>query len=610
MGANRVETYQSRIEELVLIVENLKKRSRNLSYLRIGAFVLGLGLIIYLFRVDSTTALIVSWFAIILFLFLIRIHVDVRSKLNHHVLLRDINQGEIDSIEGKWKDRYTGEEFVDQTHPYTYDLDIFGQASVFQNINRTCTSPGRIKLAHYFQDPSQTAEEIKSSQEAIQELGNKAPWNHNFQALGMAISESESDIEQIINWLDEEFYFIEHKWYPFILVALPVLFVIALIAWIISSLAFWQEAFPAVVVPGNVPFLLFLVNLLVTGMNSKRINRQHGLLGQKSSKIKKYASLLEQIEKEEFVAKLLQNEKAKLFQGNLSASKSIESLSKLSYQFDQRLNAIAGAILNGMMLWDLRCLSKLEKWRKQFKGELPKWIEVISIYDAHISLGRFFYNNPDYTIPEIDNQDFHMEAKGLGHPLLNPKTRVVNDLQIEKPGQFLIVTGANMAGKSTFLRTVGVNLILAGCGAPVCAESFSYSPVELMTSVHAADSLDDHESYFYHELKQLKKIIDRLQEKGTIFIIADEILRGTNSRDKQTGSRKFIEKLIQLQGVGMVATHDLSLGSLTEEYPGLAVNKRFEVEIKDDQLLFDYKLRDGISQNLNATFLMEKMGII
>jgi DNA mismatch repair ATPase MutS len=183
-------------------------------------------------------------------------------------------------------------------------------------------------------------------------------------------------------------------------------------------------------------------------------------------------------------------------------------------------------------------------------------------------------------------------------------------MSITQPSEFLIITGANMAGKSTFLRTVGVNLVLATCGAPVCASQFSFVPIPLITSVRVTDSLDDNESYFFAELKRLKRIIDQLKSEGTTFIIVDEMLRGTNSKDKQTGSRKFIEQLIRLKGVGLVATHDLSLGTLADEYPNQAFNKRFEVEIADDSLHFDYKLKEGISQNLNATFLMEKMGIM
>ncbi|MEM6804719.1 MAG: hypothetical protein AAF696_25200, partial [Bacteroidota bacterium] len=273
-------------------------------------------------------------------------------------------------------------------------------------------------------------------------------------------------------------------------------------------------------------------------------------------------------------------------------------------------NAFAGILLNGTVLWDIKYMIRLEKWREAHREELSLWFEVIGKWDALLSWARFSYNHPDFVLPEILEGDFKMEAEGLGHPLLDPKTRVDNDMTLAKPGEFLIITGANMAGKSTFLRTVGVNLILAMNGAVTCAQNLRCSPIEMLTSVRATDSLQDHESYFYAELKRLKILIDKLREGKPIFIIVDEMLRGTNSRDKQEGSRQFIKQLIELKGVGMIATHDLSLGSLQDEFPDFARNKRFEVDITDEQLSFDYKLRDGISQNLNATFLMKQMGIM
>jgi DNA mismatch repair ATPase MutS len=291
------------------------------------------------------------------------------------------------------------------------------------------------------------------------------------------------------------------------------------------------------------------------------------------------------------------------------SSEIIRHLGELAGLLDQRLNILVGLFLNGMILWDIKYLLRLEKWKRQYAEYLLPWLDMMGEWDALQSLGRYAFNYPEHVYPQVKEGEFHLIAKELGHPLLKPGVRVCNDMALHKTGEFLIITGANMAGKSTFLRTVGSNLILASCGAPVCAQSYSFVPIPLITSIRAHDSLEDNESYFYAELKQLKKVIDQL-DQGPAFVIVDEMLRGTNSRDKQTGSRKFIEQLIRKKGVGMIATHDLALGTLADDYPDYAFNKRFEVDITDDQLTFDYKLRDGISQNLNATFLMEQMGIM
>jgi DNA mismatch repair ATPase MutS len=205
---------------------------------------------------------------------------------------------------------------------------------------------------------------------------------------------------------------------------------------------------------------------------------------------------------------------------------------------------------------------------------------------------------------------FRIEGKGLGHPLINRNTCVRNDVEIKGDLSFLIVTGANMAGKSTYLRTIGVNYLLACMGAPSCAESLLVYPANLVTSLRTSDSLAGNESYFFAELKRLKMVIDRLKSGEELFIILDEILKGTNSADKQKGSFALMRQLVALKTCGVIATHDLLLGELEQEYPGQIKNYRFEADINGDRLTFSYRLREGVARNMNATFLMEKMGII
>jgi DNA mismatch repair ATPase MutS len=218
-------------------------------------------------------------------------------------------------------------------------------------------------------------------------------------------------------------------------------------------------------------------------------------------------------------------------------------------------------------------------------------------------------NNPEFVFPLINNNDFNMQMKDAGHPLLDYKTRVCNNFVIPEQKYAVIVTGANMAGKSTFLRTVGVNMVFAMMGSVVCASEFKMSPIGIFTSVRTNDSLQKSESYFYAELKRLKAIIDDLNADNKMFVIIDEMLRGTNSKDKHHGSVALTEQLLRLNAASIVATHDIMLGNLQNKYPNNVINKRFEVQIKDNKLDFDYKLQDGVSQSLNATFLMKKMGI-
>ncbi|MCB0837539.1 MAG: hypothetical protein KDD99_12800 [Bacteroidetes bacterium] len=607
---DRINAYQQRVQTHLENLSANKRKYDLLSYSRFAVFILGIAVVYFLFKVHVLAGLVGGMGMLVLFLYLIKIHTQVAENREHQSRLQKINEDEIRTLKGDWRDRDAGKDYIDHSHPYTYDLDIFGRASIFQYINRTGTILGRKVLSNWVQNPSQEVEEIKSRQEAVKNLAKKIDWNLNFQALGAGNLESEDDSASILKWLEEPLYFSTHPVYPKLLWVLPVLFFTAMAFWIIPDIPGLREPLGFLQIPGTIPTAIFLINLAIIGTNLRRTGKQQIQVGKKSTMLRKYATLLAQIENETFDAPRLVENQKKLAHEGTKASEAIQQLGDLTYMLDQRLNIMMGLFLNGALLWDILYQVKLEKWRQTYQEKLPVWFSVISEWDALVSLGRFAYNRPKLIFPSINNGPFHLKAEALGHPLLNPQNRIDNDVEIGGPGEFLIITGANMAGKSTFLRTVGVNLILAMNGAPVCAKAYSFAPIEMITSVRATDSLDDHESYFYAELKQLKKIIDKLQEGKPVFIIVDEMLRGTNSRDKQVGSRKFIEQLMKLNGVGLVATHDLSLGTLADEYPGKARNKRFEVEIKDDQLDFDYKLRDGISQNLNATFLMQKMGIM
>jgi len=290
-------------------------------------------------------------------------------------------------------------------------------------------------------------------------------------------------------------------------------------------------------------------------------------------------------------------------------SERLGKLHRILNAFDTRLNLLAGFFLNILFLWDIWQSKRLENWLSENSTFLSSWIDTIAFIDSLNCLANYHFNNPGTIFPEIVDNGPCIEGKDLGHPLIPVSQLVKNPVLISDSGQFHIVTGANMAGKSTYLRTVGITLILAMAGAPVIASVFRFSPVSLISSIRASDSLTKNESYFYAELKHLKRIVDRLEAGERLFILLDEILKGTNSKDKQSGSVAFVRKLLKFDGSGLIATHDLALGDLERDFPDHISNKSFEVVIKDDQLVFDYLLKDGVARQMNATFLMHKMGI-
>lgn len=313
-------------------------------------------------------------------------------------------------------------------------------------------------------------------------------------------------------------------------------------------------------------------------------------------------------EGEKFNSSLLIDIQKELTTGNQTASKSIEKLSNYFQYLFMSLSFPLLLVFCPILLWHVRYARLMEKWAQQNKENIEVWFAAIGKFDALVSGGTFAYNHPDYIYPKTADS-FVFEAKGLGHPLLNGDVCVRNDVTIAKRGFFLVVTGANMAGKSTYLRTIGVNHTLACMGMPVCAHSLTFYPGQLVTNLRTADSLADNESYFFAELKRLKMIIDRLQSGEELFIILDEILKGTNSEDKQKGSMALMKQLISLNGNGIIATHDLLLGTLESEFPNNVKNYRFEADIRNDELTFSYKVREGVAQNMNACFLMKQMGI-
>lgn len=320
--------------------------------------------------------------------------------------------------------------------------------------------------------------------------------------------------------------------------------------------------------------------------------------------------LLKSFENESFKSSVLNEIRQNICGKKSSASVSVKKLGKLIQAFDSRNNMLVGFVLNGLLLWDFLSILRLERWKSEYMKLFPVWLEMIGQVDAYISLGNYAYNNPDFAYPGISENSDVFSAKNLGHQLIDESKRVCNDFSLGKKGTVCIISGANMAGKSTFLRTVAINYILAMTGAPVCATEMRFIPGKVFTSMRTTDSLSGNESYFYAELRRLNTLKICIEKGEPIFFILDEILKGTNSEDKSTGSKLFLERIIANGGTGLLATHDTSLGRLEYDHPGLIINKCFEIEIDGENIRFNYKIQDGITQKMNAVFLMKQMGIL
>ena len=589
--------YKNQVEIFSEKFDYFTKKTEQISVIRVISFLAGLFIIYY----ATNYSLEITFLSIFVFLlsfgFIVYLHSRSHKKKDFYKILLNINQSELKALKGKYEDFEDGVEYNSPDHPYSDDLDIFGRNSLFQAINRCSTYIGKNKLAAWFLNINKRKRQIEGRQKAIEELSTLTEWRQTFQTTGKQSEDRLGDHEDIAEWAKEKLEF-DSPFYLSLLIIVPL---------ITFSLLFLN-------IMGYINERLFmtyilLVPIVITWRNFKKANIIHKRLDKKTELLKKYAQLLKIMEGAEFSSPPLKDLQSSLQHGEEKPSYILKKLSKISSAFDNRLNMLVGILLNVFFLWDLLQSVRLNQWKKKYAASLPEWFNTISEFDALNSLANFHFNHPENNFPILSSKEFYINSEEMGHPMILKKQRINNDVKFENWKNFVIITGANMAGKSTFLRTLGVNMVLASMGSSVCAKYFEWSPVQIFTSLRTKDSLDKNESYFFAELKRLKDIIDRLNNNQPLFIILDEILKGTNSKDKQSGSMQLIEQLIGLNSSGIIATHDLILGELIKSYPNNIINKCFEVDITDGKLEFDYKLRDGISQNMNATFLMKKMGI-
>ena len=598
MEKNRLsikESYQSRYDRFNSEHEKANKKIRNISILRISTFLVGVILIYLASGYSALHVTIVVAVFLPAFIGSVVWHTKSHQKRDEFERLLKINKNELDALAGKYDHFDSGKEFHDDDHHFAGDLDIFGVGSIFQYLNRTSTIIGKWKLAGWFLYPEKDIKAIDSRQKSVSDLSEKLDWRQEFQSVGMWISESKEDKQGIFDWLK-----------------MPVDFQKGIFTFLIYSMPFVSTFMLVMLIMDYINFQLFTIYLFIplgiAFSQFRKVQAKHELVSRKSELLHKYSKLFGLIEPEKFSSPELAAYQTSL-KSEHHASDAIRKLSKIVNALDARLNIFGWLFLNYFILWDILQARRLEQWREANRDHVPVWFEVLSQFDALNSIGCFAYNHPDFILPEPVENYFELKAKDCGHPLIKDSVRVNNPVSFLSWEQFVIITGANMAGKSTYLRTVAVNFILAMVGAPVCAAEFRFSPALVFTSIRTKDNLLQNESYFFAELKRLKAIIDELEKGHRLFIILDEILKGTNSKDKQTGSKALLKQLIRYGASGLIATHDLALGELIDEYPENIRNMRFEVEIKNDELEFDYKLKDGISRNLNATFLMKKMGI-
>lgn len=591
--------YQGRSDQFSQQAKALRKRYEQLGWVRLIAFLGLLAIIILAWRETPWwSGALATGLGIFAFARLIKWHGRIQAQAQHLQHLAEVNKAEHQGQAHDFSAFADGESFIDAQHPYSYDFDIFGPYSLFQMINRASTLIGQARLAEWLQKVASPST-ISERQEAVRELAQHTDWQHELRAYGAALSEESGQIDRLSRWLEEPYIVLGRPARKAALWIAPILFVIAMVLWITV-----------------LPWFLALLLLIPAGLwlrNSlDEVQRMHNQTGKVTDTLRKYAQLIRHIEAAEFKSERLKVLQRAFMTGDEPASKAINRLAYRVSQLDVRYNAFV-FLLEFSVVWDLQQAYRMDLWKARHRDQLPQWFEALAELEALVSFGNLYFNNPAWSFPSITEKR-ELSAKNLGHPLIAAEKRVANDISMPTEGHMHLLTGSNMAGKSTWLRTVGINIVLALAGAPVCAKELRLPPLQVYTSMRTQDALHESTSSFYAELKRLKFIIEAVEDPSItndipVFFLLDEILKGTNSRDRHTGAKALIRQLIASRGAGLIATHDLELGALEAEAEGRIENWAIEVDIKDGQLFFDYKLKQGVSQSFNATLLMQQMGI-
>jgi MutS domain V len=586
-----IQFYHNRAKQFQEEVTRMEKTIRQYSMGRIAMALAIIGLIYFGF----TQSVFFYPVPLFIFLFFFLVQQQLKYEKERELLLHlvGLNQWEAAATDYDFKNFPDGERFVDPHHPFSHDLDIFGKGSLFQYINRCATKLGEGKLATDLTDLRFSKESILQRQGAIRELGPLVDFRQQCWATGKQIHDSDFNLEPLWAWLKQPALFHGKKIFLVLRWVLPFITCLSILGILFDPI--FQ----------SISLFLFIAQLAITAVYNKPITKLQNELSVYKIILENYSRIFHLMKRQSFKCSTMKRH----HQIATDAAENVKKFSSLVNAVESRMNLIARVFGNGLFLYDFHSVSSLEEWREQHADSLPNWISSLTEWDALLSFATLHHNHPHYAFADID-EGLAISGKEIGHPLIHLRERINNDFDLGNPAGVMLITGANMAGKSTFLRTIGINYLLASNGSPVCATQWSSPRAALRSGMRTSDSLQEHQSYFYAELNRLQSIIEDLRTGKPMIILLDEILKGTNSTDKQTGSRELIKQLIQQKALVLLATHDIALGDMEQQFPGHIVNTCFEGKIENEQLTFDYKLNRGLAQKANATFLMRKMGII
>jgi DNA mismatch repair ATPase MutS len=566
-----------------------KKRSFATSMFRLVLFALLLLTVYFFFQEKNPLWLVATVLLLVFFFLLVRFNAWLAFRLKSAYKKMSIIESEIAYSQGDFSSLQKGEEYKDSLHPFGMDLDLFGEDSLFQRINRSENSMVRDTLASWLQEPLGDVEMIESRQALYRDLAPKVSFRLECRShLKDAFESQGNDFQR---WL-KDLPFFKKKYYFYLKYPLSVLSAVGL------YLSFSTGSLHPIL------WIAIVFNLMALGRINRRVTHYQNVLSLSANHLESLIAFFEKVKKESF-----ENETLQAFQIKVKESrKSLDLLEKRVASLDQRFNGLVGMLLNLFFVYDYWVIESLENWREKYADNCLDLLGETMLFEVRENFANFCFHHPNFVFPALDAQQY-FQVDGMFHPFLPSDKVVKNDFSVSPDDELFLVTGANMAGKSTFLRAVGLNWVLAMIGLPIGGTNAVIGPVTLMTSMRINDSLAEGASYFRAEVERLSELMRIVKLEKRSFVLMDEILRGTNSNDKRLGTIGFCDKLIKMYAKGVLATHDLEVATHFEGTPGVK-NINFESRLEGGELVFDYALREGIAQNTNASIIMRLKGII
>lgn len=601
----KIENFKNEKIKIEKDLKEMKRKSDLISWIRVALFILMVVFLAYGYFNKNNKFYLLVLLSAVAFLILVKYHSNIEAKIKYKKSKTEVYKKYIKRLNGTWYDfKDKGSEFLDENMPHLKDLDIFGEGSLYQYICSANTIYGRQSLVKHLKQTEYNLEDITKYQEAVKELSSMQEFANEIETLSYLIKENKKkninkEIKKFIEVCEDKTQN-QSKINKILMIILPAIF----IALAVLSLIGINHIYV------NILKLVLVLNLVLAFVNMPKSTAILSPVGDFYKNIKVYYDIFKEIENTDFKSNYLKELKEKLNTdgGSINA---IKGLKKIGSYIDLRQNFLGNIILNGVFLWDFNCIDMFDKWKKSYGKNMRSYLEAVGEFEALISLASITYIRDDYTfanINECKDERPNIDFKNLKHPLIKIGDAVGNSIDLK--GQTCVITGSNMSGKTTFLRSIGINLVLTYAGGPALASYFDTSIMKILTSIRVEDNVNKGISTFYAELLRIKDMTEYNKKKRPMICLIDEIFKGTNSADRIICATESIKKLSQPWSITLVSTHDFELCNLEDDKIINAVNYHFAEYYENDEIKFDYKIREGRCVTTNAKVLLKMVGIV